>query len=497
MTSRSFPAGTRCTFITASSVPVRSEERGTLCCFDPAFQAGYPKTPVFDGSSRPAEFFLWLANGKFSPRTYKIGVAVSLCLIPLALALATWGLGLRPGAILLASALAAIICWGDPCRAMIESGDIDLVLAVLAAVVQVGLLVRFDRRPGMRTWLGLLASGCLGWFTQPLLFLGLMLVLLPTYYLSAGVRHGLSWHLFMVLGLAGGVAVNAFWLLDWVGYWWVLAPLQIGHRLLAHRTFQSFWAAAIWGQASDRALAMALLGSGMVGLIVFNQTKGRTAARLLGLGCGGLLALTLGAVGWEPLGRVGLAKLLAPALWFAVLPAVHAWGEIYCWINRYMGRPWLTAGCAGALLFAGGWRALPWLEPYVTHCQKAEPLAIGLGPNRQALVEAICQVTNPEARVLWEDRPEAGKEFRLDGLTAASDGSIVHGWFGPWQRGGIYLHRFGRWTACRPTGGSLAGCRFMRILPALQPGLGGLLVAEDRRASPSLETSDTGCNPGS
>ena len=29
--------------------------RGTLSCYDPAFQAGYPKTPVFDDGSRPAE----------------------------------------------------------------------------------------------------------------------------------------------------------------------------------------------------------------------------------------------------------------------------------------------------------------------------------------------------------------------------------------------------------------------------------------------------------
>ena len=33
-------------------------ERTTPTCYDPAFQAGYPKTPVFDGSSRPAELFL-------------------------------------------------------------------------------------------------------------------------------------------------------------------------------------------------------------------------------------------------------------------------------------------------------------------------------------------------------------------------------------------------------------------------------------------------------
>src|SRR4051812_48834455 len=28
---------------------------GNVCCYDPAFQAGYPKTPIFDNGSRPAE----------------------------------------------------------------------------------------------------------------------------------------------------------------------------------------------------------------------------------------------------------------------------------------------------------------------------------------------------------------------------------------------------------------------------------------------------------
>src|SRR5437763_9550073 len=30
------------------------QQRGGVCCFDPAFHAGYPKTPVFDSGSRPA-----------------------------------------------------------------------------------------------------------------------------------------------------------------------------------------------------------------------------------------------------------------------------------------------------------------------------------------------------------------------------------------------------------------------------------------------------------
>src|SRR5947209_11378958 len=37
-------------------------QRGRLSCYDPAFQAGYPKTPIFDSGSRPAELFLTVAE---------------------------------------------------------------------------------------------------------------------------------------------------------------------------------------------------------------------------------------------------------------------------------------------------------------------------------------------------------------------------------------------------------------------------------------------------
>src|SRR5947209_68786 len=55
-------------------------ERGTLCCYDPAFQAGYPKSPVFDSGSRPAELFLSVAGARYDPSAYKLGLA-SCCLL--------------------------------------------------------------------------------------------------------------------------------------------------------------------------------------------------------------------------------------------------------------------------------------------------------------------------------------------------------------------------------------------------------------------------------
>ena len=45
-------------------------DRYATSCYDPDFQAGYPKTPVFDGGCRPAELFLALAGGQFRPAAY-------------------------------------------------------------------------------------------------------------------------------------------------------------------------------------------------------------------------------------------------------------------------------------------------------------------------------------------------------------------------------------------------------------------------------------------
>src|ERR1700722_5361021 len=58
-------------------------ERGSPACFDPSFHAGYPKTPVFDGGSRPAELALYLVGGSFDPAAYKIGIALVCILAPL------------------------------------------------------------------------------------------------------------------------------------------------------------------------------------------------------------------------------------------------------------------------------------------------------------------------------------------------------------------------------------------------------------------------------
>ena len=119
--------------------------RGALSCFDPAFQAGYPKTPVFDDGSRPAELLLTAAGGRYLPSVYKLGVAGLCLLAPCVFAGTARAAGLSRFRACLACGLGMLVWWGKPCRDLLEAGDVDLLTATLAVLAQAGLLLRYHR----------------------------------------------------------------------------------------------------------------------------------------------------------------------------------------------------------------------------------------------------------------------------------------------------------------------------------------------------------------
>src|SRR5579885_1125505 len=277
---------------------------GTSCCFDPAFQAGYPKTPIFDAGSRPAELCLLLAGGGFRPEAYKIGLAACCLAVPLLLAAAARGAGLCRAGTCVAVLLGLLVWWGVPSQSALEAGDLHLLMASVAAAAFTGLLLCYDRLPGSASWLGLLLTGLIGWFGHPFLF-ALVLPLTLAYYLSVGDRPRLAWHVGLLLALAGGLLGNLPWLTDWVGFWWIRAPLRAEVPVLAHRTPHTVWDAAPWGAPGDRALAVALAALGLVGVWLWNRRRERAAARVFGLGAAAFLGLAVAGVCWEPLARVG------------------------------------------------------------------------------------------------------------------------------------------------------------------------------------------------
>jgi hypothetical protein len=400
-------------------------DRGALCCYDPNFQAGYPKTPVFDGGSRPAELFLILAGGAYRPAAYKVGLAACCLLAPLLLTAAARGAGLSRAATCLATGLGLLVWWGRPARDAVEAGDFDLLLAALAALAQFGLLLRYDRAPGLVAWLGILLTGGLGWFAHPLFF-AVLLPLALIYYLTVGARHGLLWHLALLAGLAGAVAANAFWLRDWVAYWWLRAPLDSAAGLLPHRTFHTFWSAPLWGEPADRALAVILIVAAVAGVVLLNQSRRRAAARLLGLGVLAFLALALASIAWEPLGRFGTSRLLAPALLFAAVPAAHALAGAVRLVARLTGGPLRGAALVAATLAGVAALTRDATTDVLRHYTETKPLVLGIGAERQALVDELRTRTTGQARILWEDRthPREGGRWTalLPLLTADENG---------------------------------------------------------------------------
>ena len=249
-------------------------EQGSLSCYDPTFHAGYPKTPVFDSGSRPAELVLALVGGRYCPAAYKIGVALVCAAVPFLLFLSARSAGLKRAAACLACLLGLLVWWGQPCREMLESGDIDLLLATLLVLAQAGLLIRYHNDPGPLSWLGVTAASLLGWFAHPLL-LALMLPLFLIYYLSVGTRHRLAWHLALLGGLLAAIGVNSFWLIDWVNYWWIRVPPHRETLLLAEPTLRNIWECSFWGGPVDRGLTCVLVFAAAIGVLLSNKSGQR------------------------------------------------------------------------------------------------------------------------------------------------------------------------------------------------------------------------------
>lgn len=399
---------------------------GDCCCYDPAYNAATPVTPIY-GGSRLAQLFLLAGGADYQPAAYKIGLALCCLFVPFLLVVAGRGFGLTWGSTLLATAAALMLWWGNPEYHALRNGEIELWLGAIALLAHAGLLVRFHRAASLVGWLGLVLTAALSWFAQPLL-LPIFLLLGLSYYLSVGAKHAmLIWHLALLAAETAALAINAFWLRDWISFWWLRTP-SAKTSVLAHRTFRSFWESSIWGAPEDRTLAVVILVSGLVGTWLLNHGKGRPAARLLGLGSAALLLLAFLGISCESLGQIGRFGLLVPALWFAAFAAAHAWCVIIRFGQRKLGTPIII----GLSLLLAGTMAIfchPSLTDFCMRYSRAEPLEIGLGEKEKAVVDKLILHTGPEARILWEDR--SGEKSHWPALLAVLTGRSFIGALDP------------------------------------------------------------------
>jgi hypothetical protein len=382
--------------------------RRATTCYDPAFQAGYLKTPIFDAGSRPAELFYLL--GGPSAGSYKVGLAVCCLLAPLAFALAARGSGLGAGGACLAAVIGGTLWWSPPCRALLDAGDLDVLVGGMCAPVYLAWLARFGRTPGPLEWLVLVASAAVGWYMHPLLMAGAVaLSLLYHVWAFRGVRF--VWHLALSAANVVGLGANGFWLWDWAAHLWMYVPYG-GADAPA-----SLWPAAMheWEAFLPHdPVDLAAVAVGAVGLLVMGR-RSAVAAGLLGAGA--VLYVAGGGAGrlWPVLAEVGTQKVLSAGIWCLAVPCAYGLTAIAGTMGsssgfKPLGFVWLAVGLAGltyALDLPGRWNTAP--------------LDIGLGADRQEMIRTISERSTPEGRILWEDRadgpPGAGWTPLLPELT--------------------------------------------------------------------------------
>jgi hypothetical protein len=375
--------------------------RGGTTAYDPNFQAGYAKTPVFDGGCRPAELVLALAGGHYSPSAYKVGLFACLLLVPLAFVTAARGAGLPAGAAVLAGAGGVVLSATAPARRLVAEGEVDFLLAGLAVIVFVCWLARYARDFGIDSWLVLAVVAAAGWYAHPVVWLGLTPVVVA-FYVVVAPRQELAWHIGLAGVAAAGIAPNAWWLSDWGRYWWLRQPAE-GEPLPVPT-----WGAVL-GSPGDYIDLLGSIPWGVpvavlagAGLVLLARAGQRGAA--------GLLASTAAvAVGFArvmavwPQGPADAPDRLIPlAAGFLTIPAAFAvWAVL---AQTRLAGPLVLATVLAVLLL--GWADGPTRPLAAIARVDAHPLVVGLNTEQEALVEAVKRHTTPEARVLWDDTPD-------------------------------------------------------------------------------------------
>jgi hypothetical protein len=364
-------------------------------CYDPAFQAGYPKTPIFDSGSRPAELFYMI--GGAGPASYKIGLAICCLLVPLAFAISGRGVGLRAAGCCLSALLGSALWWSPPCRMLLDSGDLDLLVGGMVIPIYITWLGRFWRTPGPLEWLVVASSAAVGWYMQPLLMLGAVPIsILFNLWAFRGVRF--AWHMGLASANVAAIAANMFWLTDWVMHLWMYVPYG------GEESARALWPASTqdWEAFLPHdPIELGICALGLVGLIVMFRRNG-VGAVLLAVGTMVYVLAGGAARLWPILGEVGAQKALSIGVWCCAVPAAYGLTAIAGGIGttsgyRPLGLVWLVVGLAG--LTYGFDIPRRW---------DTRPLELGLGKQREEIVRTIREKSTADGRVLWEDLSDNG-----------------------------------------------------------------------------------------
>src|SRR5262249_16269150 len=131
-------------------------------------------------------------------------------------------------------------------------------------------------------------------------------------------------------------------------------------------------------------------------------------------------------LGVEKAARWGACRLFVPAMYFAVLPAGHAW---ITGLRAACHRLGYRAGIVLAGVFVGG-LLLAGQETVLNLGRRGGvtmPVTLGVSAAQQETVERLQSLTGPEARILWEDETETGRSFWTALLPLLTDRAFLGG----------------------------------------------------------------------
>lgn len=421
-----------------------------VTCFDPNFQAGYPKTPVFDSAARLPELAVFaFGGGGHDPAAYKLGLLVLCGLVPLVFAAAARGFGVPAAGCCWAGIGGCVVWWAPPVRPLLDAAAFDLLGVGLAAVLFLGGLARYaSAAGGVSGWALMAAASVLGWYAHPVAWAG-VLPAVAIVYLVAAPRRGLAWHLGSAAVLLLGVAANLWWMTDWSRFLWMRRECDDPSPpdWVAFANLDVMHDNGLSGPTGWAVVAVAAVGL----MLMIRKERCGAAGGLIASAALALLAARLGAV-WPAARAEGAAHAaaLVPAL--AVLPAAFALSAVLRPMR--LGGP-LTLAAIGLFTLVG-WHQ-PTADALSAVIPPVYPLRLGLADDQQHLVAALRERTTRDARILVEDAdpardgwnwtallPHLTDRFYLGGLDA--DAHVEHG-FCSLRHGRLADRPFADWTA--------------------------------------------------
>lgn len=371
--------------------------RGMVCGYDPAFMAGYRRTPLFDPSANLAELSQLLYD-VVNPAAYKVTVCVTMLAVPLLVGAATWIIRRNVSAAALAISLAVLYWWVGYPNGLLRSGLVAFLWSSGLSTLLVGALVTHDGQWTVRRWLLLWLLGAAGLQAHPTFAVQCLPVCLIWVFTRG--RRSIRWWVGTVSCVLAAVAVSSPWLVPLASHlrgWSASAPFL---QARDPRFVVDYWMGD-WSYRADAHIPTVVLLWLLSGLLCrWSAARGMW---LLGghLACLAFLtfagSLLPGVRSLEPL------RFQVPMVLGLICLCAAVWlnGTASCFgsTSRF------KVGIVGLCVLATAWLVIRATAPaaYVRLTMR-RPLPLGIPSEARALVAMLERHTTPDRRILLEDQ---------------------------------------------------------------------------------------------